>query len=189
MLDNAKRKKIIALLTNGSSRRTAAKYVGCSPSTITRNAVADPIFAEQLAVAEHSAEVDALNSLRKAARQERYWRAAAWILERKNPEDFALRPPTVFTGEEVFQMISVIVEILNQDIPEENCQRAIEKIEQMIEAQRLEQTVPSFPKPPNPPPLIQNPLPAEHPAFEPTVVTTLTPIPTLDPFATSDFQD
>jgi len=36
LLDESKRRVIIALVTNGSSRRVAARYVGCAPSTITR---------------------------------------------------------------------------------------------------------------------------------------------------------
>ncbi len=49
VLDETKRKTIIALLANGSSRRMAAGYVGCAPSTITRTAARDPEFAAQLA--------------------------------------------------------------------------------------------------------------------------------------------
>ena len=40
----------------------AAKYVGCAASTITRTALRDPDFAEQLAAAEQSAEIDALRA-------------------------------------------------------------------------------------------------------------------------------
>ncbi len=185
MLDDNKRKKIIALLANGSSRRVAAKYVGCSPSTITRTAAADPDFSEQLAAAEQTAEIDALRAIRNTSRKDRYWRAAAWILERKNPEDFALHPPTVFTGEEVFQMMSLVVDILHQDIPEENCQRAMEKIEQIIELQRLEQTTPTFPNHPKPLVLTPNSSPAEHPSFEPNQVPTLPSAATPDPNDTS----
>ncbi len=32
---------------------------------------------------------------------DRYWRAAAWILERKNPDDFAPRKPNVVTEEQM----------------------------------------------------------------------------------------
>jgi len=42
VLDAAKRQKILALVANGSSRRTAARYVGCEPSTIGRTAMRDP---------------------------------------------------------------------------------------------------------------------------------------------------
>jgi hypothetical protein len=185
MLDENKRKKIIALLANGSSRRVAAKYVGCSPSTITRTAAADPDFAEQLNTAEHSAEIDAIRSIRAASRKDCYWRAAAWILERKNPEDFALRPPTLFSGEEVFQMMSLIIDILHQDIPEENCQRAMETIEHIIETQCQLQTTPTFPNHPRPLALTPNSSPAEHPSFEPNQVPILPSDTTPDPNTTS----
>ena len=38
VLDDKKKAKIIALLANGSSRRMAARYVGCAPSTIHAHA-------------------------------------------------------------------------------------------------------------------------------------------------------
>ena len=90
VLDEHKRWKIIALLANGSSRRMAARYVGCAASTITRTAARDPSFAEQVAQAEARTEMDALRAIRIAAQNKRHWRAAAWLLERRNPR--RLRP-------------------------------------------------------------------------------------------------
>jgi len=55
VLDSTRRRTIIALLANGNSRRTAARYVGCSPATITRTAARDPEFAKQVARAEVTA--------------------------------------------------------------------------------------------------------------------------------------
>jgi len=106
VLDETKRRTIIALLANGSSRRMAAGYVGCAPSTLTRTAARDPEFAAQLARAEGNAETEALSFLRQAARKERYWRAAAWLLERKNPDDFAPRKPDVLTEEQLRRIIA-----------------------------------------------------------------------------------
>jgi hypothetical protein len=133
VLDDAKRRMVIALLANGSSRRAAARYVGCAPSTITRTAARDPEFARQLAVAEQTAEVDSLRAIRVAAHKDRYWRAAAWLLERKNPDDFAPRPPKAFTADQVVQMLTHIVELLRQDVPDENCQRTLQVIDQLVE--------------------------------------------------------
>jgi hypothetical protein len=184
MLDYSKRQKIIALVSNGSSRRMAARYVGCSPSTITRAALRDPDFARQLATAEQNAEIDALRALRFAARKDRYWRAAAWLLERKNPEDFAQRPPNLFTSEEVAEMITSIVEVLCDEVPEANCERAIQKLEELIEIQRRELTTSSFPKTPTPelyPPSPEpSTLPLQHPSSEPCEVATSTPATTTD---------
>ncbi len=74
VLDEKKRAKIIALLANGSSRRMAARYVGCAASTIIRTADRDPEFAEQMAAAELNAEVDALRAVRAASRKDRHRR-------------------------------------------------------------------------------------------------------------------
>jgi len=134
MLNYAKRQKIIALISNVSSRRMAARYVGCAPSTIIRAALRDPAFARQLAAAEQSAEIDALRALRAVARKNRYWRAAAWLLERKNPNDFAHRPPDSLSGDEVLHLITQIIEVLSDEVPEANCERVIEKLEKIIES-------------------------------------------------------
>jgi hypothetical protein len=155
MLTDKQRRTIISIITNGSSRRVAARYARCAPSTITRLVARDPEFSRQLAVAEKSVEIDALRSIRAASKTERYWRAAAWLLERTNPEDFAARPPTLFTGEQVFEVISQIAEYLFEAVPEENYQRAMQRLEELIEQCRDEQTTPQLPKPkpkPNPKP-------------------------------------
>lgn len=131
-LDDAKRQLILGLIANGSSRRVAARYVACSPSTITRTAMRDPQFAAQLARAEQSAEVSLLRSVQAAAKDGKNWRAAAWLLERHNPEDFAARPPRLFTGQQVVEMLDQVVEILRGDVPEVNCWRASQKLDELI---------------------------------------------------------
>ena len=132
VLDQAKRQRIVALVANGTSRRVAARFVGCAPSTITRTAARDPEFAAQLARAEQMPQIDLVRLMRIAARKERYWRAAAWLLERFNPEDFMLRPASVYTAEQVRQMVAQITEILSDGLPAENCRRALEKLEAML---------------------------------------------------------
>ncbi len=101
MLDKTKRQKILALLANGSSRRVAARIAGCSHSTIARTAQRDPQFAAELDAAEHNCEIEALRLIRTAAKNGRYWRAAAWLLERRNPRDFAKRTPATLSEEDV----------------------------------------------------------------------------------------
>ena len=90
-------------------------------STITRTAARDPAFAAQLVQAEQSAEIHLLRSVQAAAKEMKYWRAAAWLLERRNPEDFGLRPPQLFTSRQVVELFARVAEILRGDLPEENC--------------------------------------------------------------------
>ena len=120
VLDEPKRRLIVALVANGSSRRVAAHFVGCAPSTITRTAARDPDFAQQMAHAEQTAEIGLLRSVQKASRMPKHWRAAAWLLERRNPEDFAVRPPNIVTEQQAADAIHQIIQTLDQDLPEEN---------------------------------------------------------------------
>ena len=115
-LDAEKRRKILALVANGSSRRVAARIVGCAASTITRTAARDPQFAEELARAEGNLEIEVLRSIRNAAKTDRYWRAGAWLLERRNPEDFAPRRAGRYTAAEVLQMLAAALATLGPTI-------------------------------------------------------------------------
>jgi hypothetical protein len=132
-LTRKNRAKIIALLANGSSRRMAARYVGCAPSTITRTAARIRGFAEQMAVAEQNADIDALRSLRVAARKPRYWRAAAWLLERRNPDEFARRTPNTYTTEEFSRCMAMVANALTRDLPEENYERVMKELDRLHE--------------------------------------------------------
>ena len=86
ILDELKRREILAILTVGCRRRTAAKYVGCTVQTISNTAARDPDFAKQVRQAEQQAEIGALKEIREAGKEPRHWRAAAWLLERRNPD-------------------------------------------------------------------------------------------------------
>lgn len=117
VLDEFKRREILAILAVGGSRRTAARYVGCAVSTIQNTADRDCQFAHDLGQAEHQAEITYLKSIQKATRQEKYWRAAAWGLERKNPDDFARRGPNVFTPDQVTLLLARFAEIVVKEVP------------------------------------------------------------------------
>ena len=127
-LDSEKRQQVISLLTIGCSRRIAARHVGCAPSTITRTAARDPDFADKLAKAETNLERDLLDSIRTAAKNERYWRAAAWLLERKNSKDYTKRPDQSYSPEQVTQLLVTTLESLREEISPPQRDRAIEKL-------------------------------------------------------------
>jgi hypothetical protein len=117
VLDDYKRREILAILSMGCSRRTAARYVGCAHATIQNTAVRDPEFAEQLARAESKAEVGYMKSIQKAAGKEQYWRAAAWALERRNPEEFAPRRPDVVTLDQITRLLAELADVIVEETP------------------------------------------------------------------------
>jgi IS30 family transposase len=132
MLDAAKRERIIALVANGSSRRIAARLVGCSPSTITRTAARDAVFADALARAEEAVEVDSLRAIRRAAQTDRYWRAAAWLLERRNPEDYARRGPRLYSAAQVADMFAEALATLSPQMAETPRLQAMQKLSTLL---------------------------------------------------------
>ena len=117
VLDEIKKLEIVAILSVGCSRRTAASYVGCAVSTIQNTADRDPKFAEKLRHAEYQSEIAYLKNIQKAARKEQYWRAAAWALERRNPQEYGPRSPDVITVDQIRLILAEFAEIVVDEVP------------------------------------------------------------------------
>jgi len=127
LLDEVKKAEIIAILSVGCSRQTAAKYVGCSPATICRTAQREPEFSKQLRQTEGNQELGYLKNIKRAAQQERYWRAAAWVLERKFPNDYGRRGPDVITVGQITEVLARFAEIITEEVPDEEDRKRILK--------------------------------------------------------------
>lgn len=117
VLDEIKKREILAILSVGCSRRRAARYVGCAASTIRRTALRDPAFDERLRRTQCRTEVAYLKNIQAAAAKAQYWRAAAWALERLNPTDFAPRRPDVITVDQIEQLLAGFAEIIVREVP------------------------------------------------------------------------
>lgn len=116
-LDEIKRREILAILAVGGTRQVAAAYVGCSVRTIRNTAKRVPEFGEMLSQIEQSLEVSLLRNLREAAKEPRYWRAAAWALERLRPERYARRGPDVITLDQIRRLMAQLAEIISEEVP------------------------------------------------------------------------
>jgi hypothetical protein len=116
VLDETKKSEILAILSTGCNRQTAANYVDCAPKTIYNTALRDPKFAKKLSRMETSSEVVHLVNVNIAARNPSYWRASAWALERLLPKRYGQRKPDTVTPEQLEGMMKAFAEIA----PEEN---------------------------------------------------------------------
>ena len=131
------------MLANGNSRRAAAGFAGCAPSTITRTVARDPEFAVQVARAERNAEVELFRSVRNACKEPRYWRTGAWCLERRNPEEFALRPPNTFTRRQVAELLVQAMGVAFEGLPDDKVDLALKHLDTLM--QEIEETADGFP--------------------------------------------
>jgi hypothetical protein len=111
----------------------AARYVGCSPSTITRTMLREPEFADSAATAAQNAQVEALRLLRNAARKDPYWRAAAWLLESKNPCDFAARLHTALSNEQIAQMLVKAASPVPDGMSDEEFDKVLERFDDLFD--------------------------------------------------------
>ena len=113
-LDDAKCREICALLSVGCRPDTAAFYVGCTVVTIRRELQRNPDFRQRYREAQVAARVGPLRALRSAAQT--HWRAAAWLLERNYPQEFARRGAYSFTSADFKDHISRIFAIIQHEL-------------------------------------------------------------------------
>jgi hypothetical protein len=114
ILDSQKTSSICTIVAAGGSLRAAARYVGCSINTIRREALRNESFKKQLGEAQLHAHLSPLKALRDA--YQTHWRAAAWMLERTNPRQFARPSPKGYNPEEVSEILEEIIETASEEI-------------------------------------------------------------------------
>ncbi len=116
--DDSKRKVVVAVLTLGLNRRAAANRVGCHVATIYNEAERNKKFAADIAQAESDFELRHTGRIEKASEDIKYWRASAWSLERKFPEEYAQRRPGTVTPKHAERILAQFVQILARHIPD-----------------------------------------------------------------------
>lgn len=124
-LNETKCREVCAIVTAGASLKQAAKYVGCSVSTINREAKREESFREQLRRASVAAQLAPLQSLRAAANS--HWRAAAWMLERIDPEKFGQRRVNHFGSKELRALRRDLLAIVRDEIDHPGIRERMEK--------------------------------------------------------------
>lgn len=137
VLNEVKRKEILAIISVGCNRTTAARYAGCSVSDIRKEIGSNKRFAEELLRAEEQSEIFFLEKIRKAAHKEQYWRAAAWALERRYPGRYANRGAESLSMEEVEELIGKLAETVTENMESANDRRRLlAKIRRLVKELR-----------------------------------------------------
>jgi hypothetical protein len=93
--------RLCAMVSVGCSVRRAAKLCGCTEAAVRYREKTDPDFQRRMLESKQIREVSPLRQIREAGTKS--WRAAAWLLERVDPQEYGDRrlPPTpdVFMSE------------------------------------------------------------------------------------------
>jgi CHASE1-domain containing sensor protein len=80
--------RIEQAVTAGATYRLACQYAGISEDTFSAWRKRYPDFSERLARAESNAALRWLAKIEQLADQENDWRALAWKLERRYPQEY-----------------------------------------------------------------------------------------------------
>jgi hypothetical protein len=107
--------QFLELVAKGSTVAQAAWGVGVSLRTVQREAKANDGFHHELELAQQASPVHPEQLLREAART--HWRAAAWMLERSDPERFGKRPPTSCSPEKLQTLVAHLIELTLEATP------------------------------------------------------------------------
>ncbi|BBO36247.1 hypothetical protein [Lacipirellula parvula] len=108
------RVKLCQLVRESSTLVEAAEAIGVSLRTVQRERKYDEDFDHELLLAL-SAPPDPLKLMQAAART--HWRAAAWLLERTRPEQYARRPTNMAHAGQVNHAVNAVMEAVLQLLP------------------------------------------------------------------------
>jgi len=129
-LDDFHRALLLKLISDGLGWRTAAQCIGLDPNAVVYAAEHDRRFARDLLLAERALDREGVQRLLAAARNPRHWRAAAWLLERLNPDDYGrkrTRQPAL-DRRTVDQLADAFVALVRK-LPPESGRRTLAKLE------------------------------------------------------------
>lgn len=126
LLTEVKKAEIAAMISVGCSRSTACRYVGCVPETLRNELRRDGKFREKIVQAERRRQLVPLQQIQQAGT--RSWRAAAWLLERINPDEFSRRDPEVVTREDMETYLKGVLDVVWEETSGEERKRIVARL-------------------------------------------------------------
>jgi len=112
----ARREKLCELLAQSHTLEEASEAIGVSIRTVQRERKRDEDFDHEVLLALQKTP-DPLKLMEQAART--HWRAAAWLLERQNPEEYARKPVNTTSPKKVAAALRFVQEAALKAMPAE----------------------------------------------------------------------
>lgn len=117
--------QICAMVGVGCSLRAAARLAGCAESTVRNLLKRKRAFAARFRKAEQHRKIVSLRHVQSAG--EKNWRAAAWLLERANPNEYAPPKPDVVRPHQIQRVLEQFGDILSKGISNPVDRREVQK--------------------------------------------------------------
>lgn len=111
-----RRAKFCELIAESHTIEEASEAVGVSIRTVQRERKRDEDFDHEVLLALQKTP-DPLKLMEQAARA--HWRAAAWLLERQNPEEYARKPVNTTSPKKVATALRFVQEAALEAVPKE----------------------------------------------------------------------
>lgn len=115
-LTDEQKANICGILSVGCDRETAANYVGCRSSDISRAMLRDHAFAAQLRRTEAGCELGHMRTVQEATKEAKNWRASVWWMERRAPDRFGLRGAGHVTLRQLDEFLNVVADIVCDEV-------------------------------------------------------------------------
>jgi hypothetical protein len=125
-----RRAKLCALLAESHTLEEASEAVGVSIRTVQRERKRDEDFDHEVLLALQKTP-DPLKLMEQAART--HWRAAAWLLERQNPEEYARKPVNTTSPKRVATALRFVQEAALQSVPAEFHEALYQRVQAAID--------------------------------------------------------
>lgn len=126
------KQQIIAAVTIGCDRETAAAYAGLTAEEVAA-AGTDDLFGRELRRAEATAEINHLRTVHNAIQDPKNWRAAVWYLKSRSPERYDRKQHTI-NDDELAEFVAKLMEALHDLVPEENRDELQRRIDALVSA-------------------------------------------------------
>lgn len=110
--------KFLDHIAQGASTEDAARIVGVSLRTVQRQARYNEFFQRNLQLARTSPPSSPQTLIQHAART--HWRAAAWLLERTDPDNYSKRPANSCSPAKLVDVMAFLIETALEATPEES---------------------------------------------------------------------
>jgi len=133
LLTSTEQSNVIAVLMAGADLATAADYVGRTPEETRYTGERKAEFRAGLESAEPKFELVQLGNITKAALREQYWRAAAWLLERKFPSRYAKPDPAAMSPAKVKTLLDSLAKAVLAEVADTETQvKIMDRLRQLL---------------------------------------------------------